>query len=60
MNDLPLAIKYSKICLYAEDVKLYLPISSHDDINYLQFDSDRLSSWCKLWSLKLNLKNVLF
>ena len=54
MNDLSLAIKYSKICLHADDVKLYRPISSHDDINHLQYDIDSLFSSCKLWSLKLN------
>ena len=26
--------------LYADDIKLYLPIPSHDDINHLQSDID--------------------
>ena len=46
--------------LISLELLLYLLISSHDDINHLQSEIDSLSSWCKLWSLKLNSKNVLF
>ena len=60
MNDPFLAINDSKIYLYADDVKLHLLISSHGDIIHLQSDMESLSSWCKLRSLKLNLKNLLF
>ena len=56
MNDLPSVIKHSKICFYADDVKLFKPIISSLDIINLQSDIDNLSSWCKEWSLKLNLK----
>ena len=56
MNDLPSVIKHSKICLYADDVKLYKPIISSQDIINLQSEIDHLFSWCKEWSLKLNLK----
>ena len=57
VNDLPLAIKYSKIYLYVDYVKLYLPISFHDDIKHLQSNIDSLSSWCK--QLFLNLKKCV-
>ena len=59
VNDILLEIKYLKICLHADDLKLYLPISYHNDINNLQSDINSLSSWCKLWSLKLDWKKIV-
>ena len=56
MNDLPSVIKHSKICSHADDVKLYKPIISSQHIINPQSDIDNSSSWCKEWSLKLNLK----
>ena len=56
MNDLPSVIKHSKICLYADNVKLYKSISSVQDINDLLSDINNFSAWCNSWSLKINLK----
>ena len=56
MNDLPSVIKHSKNCLYVDDVKLQEPIISSQDIINLQSAIDNLSSWCKKWPLKRNLK----
>jgi len=56
MNDLPSVINHANICLYADDVKLYLPITSPLDSTNLQSDINNLASWCKTWSLRLNLK----
>ena len=44
VNDLPSVIKHSKICLYA-DVKLYICVSSVQDINDLQSDINNFSVW---------------
>ena len=59
MNDLPSVIKHSKICLYVNNVKLFMPIISSLDFINFQSDIDSLSCWCKEWSLKLNLKKCL-
>ena len=56
MNDSRSVIKHSQICLNADDVKLYKPIISSQDIINLLSDIDNLSSWCQEWSLKLNLQ----
>ena len=56
MNDPPQVIKNSKICLFADDVKLYTSINSLQDKQNLQNDINALVDWCRSWNLKLNLK----
>ena len=58
MNDIPSVNKYSKICLYADEVKLYKSINSVQNINDLQSDINNFSrpTWCNSWFLKINLK----
>ena len=51
--DLPLHLKTSSLS-YADDVKIYHRIKSHEDINHLQADLDRLAQWSKTWLLRLN------
>ena len=45
INDLPSVIKNAKICLYADDDKLYKSISVQD-INDLQSDINNFSARC--------------
>ena len=56
MNDLPQVKKNSKICLFADDVKLYTSVNSLQDKQNLQNDINALADWCRSWNLKLNLK----
>jgi hypothetical protein len=61
INDLPSCFKHSQALLYADDLKLFSPISSVSDCKLLQTDIDSLSNWCSVWKLKLNVPkcNVL-
>ena len=51
--DLPTLIQTNCI-MYADDIKLYHRITSHSDIELLQADLNRLSTWSAAWRLKLN------
>ena len=53
INDMPAAVN-SAIKLYADDAKLYRPVSSDLDRHSLQKDIDALYSWSKLWLLKFH------
>ena len=46
LNDLPSIVKFSKILMYADDVKLFLSIGNTSDCSLLQDDLNRLSEWC--------------
>ena len=48
-------IKNSKICLFADDVKLYISVNSLQGKPNLQNDINALADWCRGWNLKLNL-----
>ena len=54
VNDLPLHIKTSKISLYADDAKIYSPITSQSSIEETQEDLNRMLKWCTEWRLNLN------
>jgi hypothetical protein len=55
VNDIIGRVKYSKCLMYADDLKVFLPISSVRDCSYLQRDLDSLFSWCQVNRLALNL-----
>ena len=40
--------------MYADDAKLYAPITDRDSVSRVQDDLDALSEWCKTWRLRLN------
>ena len=44
MNDLPQVIKNSKICLFADDIKLYTSVNSLQDKQNLQNDINALAN----------------
>ena len=54
INDLPLHIKKAKISLYADDAKIYSPITSQTSIEEMQEDLNRMLEWCTEWRLNLN------
>lgn len=58
VNDLPDTALFSKILLFADDVKCIMPISSPLYSIHLQSDLLRLSEWCTTWNLYLN-ENII-
>ncbi|XP_075158149.1 uncharacterized protein LOC142231426 [Haematobia irritans] len=55
INDVPSCLKWSKILLYADDLKLYMRISSISDIRRLQEDLNSLADWCSSNFLTINV-----
>ena len=45
MNDLPDVIHWSRALLFADDIKCFKHIKSHDEEQYLQTDLHNLASW---------------
>ena len=56
INDLPCSIKHSSILMYADDVKLFLPLSDPSSQHMLQEDLTSLGVWCKINLMSLNIK----
>ena len=54
INDLPTEIS-STIRLYADDVIIYRPIVTTEDVLQLQLDLEILSLWAKDWLMSFNL-----
>ena len=54
INDLPDVLKFCKISMYADDAKIYAPITEPKDIDRVQQDLDRVVEWCNMWRLRLN------
>ena len=60
MNDIPDTVK-SPILLFADNVKIFRCIRTHEDYAQLQLDLNCLSEWSWKWKLKFNVSkcNVL-
>lgn len=54
--DIP-SLLSSPSALYADDIKLYNDAVTHHDV--LQTDLNRISEWCELWLLPLNLSKCV-
>lgn len=54
LNDLPSVVKFSNMLMFADDVKLFMPIRSVVDYNFLQEDLNALTNWCILNGMSLN------
>lgn len=54
VNDLWSCFEHSQFLLFADDLKLYMEVSSSDDCLRLQSDIDRLASWCSANGMDLN------
>ena len=58
-DDLPDIVLNAKIKMYADDVKLYLPVCDITSHALLQDDLNRISVWASTWQLKLNEKKCI-
>ena len=56
INDLPTIIHNSSVLMYADDVKLFLPLSDPMSQVLMQEDLSRLCFWCKTNLMTLNIK----
>ena len=54
INDLPDSLLVSKILLFADDAKCFMPISSSSDCLALQSDLSSLVDWSTTWNLAFN------
>ena len=59
INDLPFIIEFSKILLFADDIKLFLEISCERDCLRVQSDLNNIMEWCKANLLFLNFEKCL-
>lgn len=55
INDLPHIFKYAECLMFADDVKLYLKISTSSDCLNLQSDITNFHDWCLQNSMQLNI-----
>lgn len=55
INDLPTVIKDAKCLLFADDLKLLLPIIDEEDCRLLQRDVDRVVEWTHMNDLQFNV-----
>lgn len=55
VNDVSSYVKWSKVLLYADDLKLFLRIRSMADVLNLQSDLSRISQWCSDNLLDINV-----
>jgi hypothetical protein len=55
INDLTSVVKYCKIKLYADDVKIYFRFKSEQWSGLLQRDLDAVVEWSKMWQLCISL-----
>lgn len=55
VNDIVKIFEYAACEMYADDLKVFMPIRTIDDALKLQTDLDRLSEWCNNNSLFLNV-----
>ena len=58
-DDLPGVIsKNSSIALYADDSKIYRVISTQEDLSTFESDIDKISDWCKMNKMRINIKKL--
>lgn len=48
----------SSLRLFADDVVIYKPISKPNDITVLQSDLTKLSEWCRIWQMEINVNKT--
>lgn len=56
LYDIDICFKYSNVLMYADDNKIFMPIRCAADCERLQADLDRLTDYCRLNRLDLNVK----
>jgi len=55
INDISRVLKYSKLLLYADDLKIFRQVGTAVDAHYLQQDLDNLNSWSITNKLYFNI-----
>ena len=55
INDLPEVLKSSSIRMFADDAKVFCPVSTIEQSDNLQRDLDSILTWTETWQLPLNL-----
>jgi len=55
INDLPLCLRHSMCLLFADDLKIYRTIQSHDDPLLLQSDLNSIFQWAKTNRMTFNV-----
>jgi Reverse transcriptase (RNA-dependent DNA polymerase) len=61
--DISRIFSHVRVLFYADDMKLFLPVSSSQDCLKIQSDLDRLAQWCSENELPLNVskcKSITF
>jgi hypothetical protein len=57
INDLPDCLSEQTLCaIFADDTKIYRQITSHQDLDILQKDINKIDTWSKDWGLTFNKK----
>lgn len=56
INDITHQILHCKYLMFADDLKIYKTISSHEDTSLIQEDLDRIEGWCRLNHMQLNVQ----
>jgi ribonucleases P/MRP protein subunit RPP40 len=56
LNDVSEIFVHCQHLIYADDLKIFMKISSLEDVKRLQSDLHRLSDWCRDSGLMLNVK----
>lgn len=54
INDLPSVVREARCLLFADDLKLYLPVETPEDCQRLQSDIDRVVAWSEKNRLQFN------
>lgn len=60
INDLPEAVKFSNVLMYADDVKIFLSFDKFSDHTLLQNDLNCLYNWCKQNLMQLNFNKCKY
>lgn len=60
INDLPSVIRQVNCLIYADDVKMFHLVSSHNDQIKLQSDLNNFSRWCDLNFMTLNINKCKY
>jgi hypothetical protein len=59
INDVGKVFKYCKFSLFADDFKMYLPLSSISDAKNLQSDLEQLVVWCVENGFSINISKCV-
>ncbi len=58
VNDISNCVKYCKLKLYADDVKLYFHFGSENWSDLMQRDLDAIAEWAQMWQLSISINKT--